>query len=156
MSGNVTRGWGNSRLLEAGISKTQVDITSSTTLVSVPNLAHKLNANVNYVFQAHITGTAGASGGAKVALVADGGLVASQFSATAQNFNAGTLNAQTTTTTLGNAIGAATAAMTDIYISGSIMVSKGGTMRLQLAQNVSNGTATSALVGSTIQFFNAV
>ncbi len=155
MTGFLTRGWGTSRLLEAEIQQTQLDATSNTTLANIPNLAHKLNGGMKYVFQAHLTVTSDASGGVKVALLGDGGLTATQFKATAQNYNGTTLNALTTTTTLGSVIGAATAVATDIYITGSLIVNKPGVLRVQFAQNASNATVSSALVGSAIQFFNA-
>jgi len=53
-----------------------------------------------------------------------------------------------TTTTLGTAVGGATAAMTDFILRGTIVVGTPGVLWLQLAQNASNGTPTVANVGS--------
>lgn len=152
MSGFLTRGWQASRIIAAKVCKLELDVTTSTALVNVPGCSHKLLGGMTYIIEAHITGTAGASGGAKAAIAGDGVLTASQFTATASNCNGTTANARTTTTTLGNAIGAATAVMTDIIILGSIVVGTPGVCNLQLAQNASNGTATSAYVGSYIKF----
>lgn len=156
MTGFITRGFGNSRIIEAGVSVVQLDVTSSTTLTNIAGLAHVLQSGCKYIFEGHITGTAGASGGAKVAIATDGSLTATQFTMTAMNFNGTTLNAQTTVTTLGSAAGGANAIITDVFVYGSIVVNKGGVCRLQLAQNTSNGTATSALVGSYMKFIRAI
>lgn len=128
----------------------QVDVTSSTTLVNVTGLAVALTAGATYNFRARITGTAGASGGAKVAMVASNSLTATSVSYTAWNYNAGTINAVTSTTTLGTAVGGANAVITDIIIEGSIVVAVAGTLNVQIAQNTSNGTATSAYINSNL------
>jgi len=156
MSGDITRGWGSSRLIKGSICQTELDVTSSTTFVNIPNMIHKLLGGMKYIIRGHVTGTSGSSGGAKLAIAGDGVLTASQFTATALNYNGTTLNAVSTTTTLGNAIGAATAVFTDFFFEGSIIVTKPGLLSVQLAQNVSNGTATSALVGSTVEFIATV
>ncbi len=148
MAGDTTPGWARSRIIAEKMCSTQVDVTSSTALVTVTGCTHKLQSGGKYMFEAFITGTAGASGGAKVAIAGSGGLTATQFSCTARNYNGATLNANTTTTTLGTAVGGATAAMTDINVYGTITVGVGGVLTLQIAQNASNGTATSAYVGS--------
>ena len=148
MSGNITRGWNNSRVSATHVCQTEVDVTSSTTLVNIPNLSHQLLGGATYVFEGFITGTSGSSGGGKVAIAGDGILTATAFNCTASNYNNSTCNAQTTTTTLGNAVGAATAVSNTYFINGTIVVNKPGRLSLQIAQNVSNGTATSAYVGS--------
>jgi len=58
MSGNVTRGWINSRVLSAKVSTAATSITSSTALVNVTGLGHKLLAGQKYIFQAYITASA--------------------------------------------------------------------------------------------------
>lgn len=148
MSGNITRGWANSRVVAAKMCTTEVDVTSSTTFAPVTGCQHKLLSGMRYIIEAHITGTAGASGGAKATLASDGQLTASFFTLTGTNRNNATVNAATSTTTLGNAVAASTAVMTDIILLGAISVSAPGILSLQIAQNASNGTATSAYVGS--------
>lgn len=151
MSGDITRGYGSSRVLSTKICTAEVDVSTSTVLTTITGCQHKLLGGMTYEFEAHITGTSGGSGGAKFAVAGDGQLTTSQYTCTAANYNATTLNAQTTVTTLGSAVGASTAVFTDCYITGSIVVTKPGVLNLQIAQNVSNGTATSALVGSTFK-----
>lgn len=132
----------------AARSTAQVDVTSSTTLVAVTGLSVALAAAGVYSLYCHITGTAGASGGAKFAFANGDTLTATSISYTAYNYNAGTINAVTTTTTLGNAVGAATAVITNAVMVGTIVVNAAGTIVVQIAQNASNGTPTSALVNS--------
>lgn len=133
------------------ICTAQVDRTSSTTLTNVTGCSAPLVAGGKYIFEARITGTATANGGAKAAIAGDGTMTATNFSATASNCNGTTANARTTTTTLGNAIGAATAVMTDIIILGALTVNVGGTLNLQIAQNVSHADTTSAYVNSYLK-----
>ena len=151
MSGFLTRGWQVSRVLAAKVCATELDITSSTTFVTVTGCTHKLLGGKTYIIEAHITGTAGASGGAKATLAGDGILSATFFTLTGTNRNNATTNAASSTTTLGNAVAGATAVMTDIILLGAIAVNAPGTISLQLAQNASNGTATSAYVGSYLK-----
>lgn len=152
MAGDLTLGWARSRIVSAKSSTVQLDATSSTTFATVSGLTHKLQGNTTYVFSGHLTGVAGASGGVKVAMVSVGGLTTSSVTYTGQNFNGTTLNALSTTTTLGNAVGGANAIYTDFYISGTISVAVGGVLALQATQNTSNGTATSVYVGSNLVF----
>lgn len=152
MSGDLTRGWGSSRIISAKISTVQIDKTSSTTLSNVTGCSHKLQSGATYIFEAHITGTATANGGAKASVAGDGILSATNFTATATNMNGIVANARSTTTTLGNAIGGSTAVLTDIIILGSIVVNKGGVASLQFAQNSSHADTSSAYVGSYIKF----
>ncbi len=152
MSGSVTRGWINSRIISAKVSVTQLDATTNTTLATVPGCSHHLLSGKTYIFEAHITGTSTANGGAKAAIAGDGILSASQFTAVASNANGTTQNARTSTTTLGNAIGASTTVFTDIIILGTIVVNKPGLCSLQFAQNASHSDTSSAYVGSYIKF----
>lgn len=135
----------------AKVCTAQVDRTTSTALTTVTGCSIALLAGATYIVEAHISGTAGASGGAKAAIAGDGTLSATSFTATGKNFNGTTLNALSTTTTLGNAVGAATAVMTDIDISGAIVVNAAGTLNLQIAQNASDAAATSAYANSWLK-----
>jgi hypothetical protein len=64
--------------------------------------------------------------------------------------DANTNSAQTRATALATAVGGVTA-VTNAYskITGTITVNAAGTLTVQFAQNASNGTASSVLVGST-------
>jgi hypothetical protein len=152
MSGNITRGWANSRVIAAKVCRLQLDRTSSTTLTNVPGCSHKLLGGMTYIIEAHITGTATANGGAKATVGGDGVLTATMFTLTATNRNNATTNAAATTTTLGTAVAGATAAMTDYILLGSIVVNVPGVANLQFAQNASHADTSSAYVGSYIKF----
>ena len=152
MSGNITRGWGNSRVISAKVCPTQLDKTSSTALTTVTGCSHKLLAGVTYIIEAHITGTATANGGAKAAIAGDGILSANFFTMRGTNTNGATTNAVSTTTTLGTAVGASTAVLTDMIHLGAISVLKPGVASLQFAQNASHADTSSAYVGSYVKF----
>lgn len=128
-------------------STAQVDVTSSTTLVTVTGLTRTLAAGKVYQCSGHLYGTAGGSGGVKVALVADSTLTATSSRFTGLLYNGTTLSTNTSTTSLGN-LAANTAAFTDLYIEGIIVVNVGGVLSVQAAQNASNGTATSVYANS--------
>lgn len=135
----------------AKVCTTQVDRAESTTLTNVTGCSVALKAAGKYIFKAHITGVATANGGAKAAIAGDGTLSATSFTCTGTNFDTTTTNAQSTTTTLGTAVGAATAAMTDMYLDGSIVVNAAGVLSLQIAQNASHVDTTSAYANSTLE-----
>jgi hypothetical protein len=123
--------------------------TSNTTLATVTGLTQALTAGKTYVCSGHLSTSSGSSGGFKLALVATGGLTATSASFTGFAWNAITAVAQTTVTALGSNIVANTAVVTDVYINGAIVVNVAGTINVQAAQNVSNGTATTVLLNST-------
>jgi len=108
-----------------------------------------LEAGATYILEAHITGTATANGGAKATFAASGvGLTATSISFTGQNWNGTTLNALATATSLGSAVASAAAILTDIYMTGVIVVNAAGTIALQFAQNTSHADTSSAYVNS--------
>lgn len=127
---------------------TQLDKTSNTTLATATGLTVTLVAGKTYAVEGWLSTTAGASGGLKIALVAAASLSATSCRFQALAFNGTTLVANTTVTALGSNIVANTAVITDVYIKGSIVVNAGGTINVQMAQNVSNGTPSSIFAGS--------
>lgn len=132
------------------ICTSSLSATTSTVLANVTGLSLNLVAGGVYRVQAHLTGASGASGGLKVAF--GGTATATSSTTTAWDYNGTTINAVTTQTTWGSAAMANTAIYTDLIIEGSITVAAAGTVTLQAAQNASNGTATTVLVGSTMTF----
>lgn len=153
MSGDLTRGWGTSRIISAKICRTQLDRATSTVLTAVPNCSHFLQSGGMYTIEAHITGTATANGGAKATIAAsDGTLTATSFTLSATNRNNATTNAAATVTTLGSAVAGATAAFTDYVLLGSIVVNHSGLAALQFAQNASHSDTSSAYVGTYVKF----
>ena len=131
------------------VSTSTLTKTSDTALATVPGLSQTLTAGKTYNCQGKLTGVSGASGGIKVALVATASLSATSTTWTGFTWSGTTAVAQTTVTALGSNIAANTAVYSDMYINGSIVVNAGGTINVQAAQNVSDGTATTVLQGST-------
>jgi hypothetical protein len=134
---------------EFEVSSATLTKVNNTTLAVVPGLSQALTGGKTYHCRGHLTGTAGASGGIKVALVATGGLTATQATFTGFAWNGTTAVANTTATALGSNIAANTAVYSDVWIDGSIVVNAAGTINVEAAQNASNGTATTVLQGST-------
>lgn len=130
----------------AKVCTTQLDRASSTTLTNVTGLSVNVIAGATYNFTVRLVGTATANGGAKFAI--GGTCTATSISYTGKNFNGTTSNASTTTTTLGNAVGASTAVFTDGTIVGSIVVATAGTLTVQFGQNASHADTSSVYVNS--------
>lgn len=129
----------------------QIDATSGTTgttLTNVTGMSVTLIAGATYHIEAYITGTSTANSGAKFAL--SGTATATSISYSGEAYNTTTNGARTVTTTLGNAVGAATAVYTLARISGVIVVNAGGTLTVQFAQNASHADTTSVYVGSVL------
>lgn len=132
-------------------STAQLDKTASTVLANVTGLSQAVLAGT-YFFEINLTGTAGASGGWKVAFNYTGATL-SALNATGFAFTASAVAvAATTTTTTQASIIASTAANIGGRITGTMVVTAAGTVQLQFAQNVSDGTACSIYVGSTMWF----
>ena len=125
---------------------TQVDRASSTTLTDITGLFVALAAGGVYAFTAYLPGTATANGGAKFAVGTSDTLSATSISYTGRNMNGATVNAATISTSLGGAVGAATAVLTYAVIDGTIVVNAAGTLTIQIAQNASHADTTSAYV----------
>lgn len=131
---------------------TQFDKTSNTTLAAITGLTATLLAGKTYKFILVLYTTNGTVGGIKVDM--NGGTA----TATTYKANGYTLYSTTAITTLG----ANKTALTDTFINtagfvidtvvveGSIIVNGAGTFIPQFAQNTSNGTTSSVLVGSTM------
>jgi hypothetical protein len=132
---------------DAKASTAQVDRVSSTTLTNITGLSVNVLAGATYIFEAYITGTSTANGGAKFAI--GGTATATSVSYTGSNLNGTTSNARSTTTTLGNAVGASTAVFTNGNITGAIVVATAGTLTVQIAQNASHADTTSAYINSS-------
>lgn len=124
----------------------QTDVSNSTTLTAVTGLSTSLTAGGTYIIEAYIPATAGASGGIKAAFDTSDTLSATSISFNGMNYNGTTLNANTTVTALGSSVGGATAVTTLVVLRGTIVVNAAGTLVVKIAQNASDGTATSALV----------
>lgn len=130
-------------------STAELDATSNTTLATIAGLTSPtLTAGKTYLLHGHLSTSSGASGGIKVQFTAAGGLTLTSASITCLGRNGATVGLNTTTTAIGAPCYAQTAAVTDIWIDGAIVVNASGTFSLQAAQNASNATTTKVLVNS--------
>ncbi len=126
---------------------TQFDKTSDTTLANITGLTATVVAGKIYRFEAILFTSSNVAGGVKVAIA--GTATATAIVYEGLTTDAG-LTTQTRATALGTAVGGVTAVTAGfIKIYGTITVNAAGTLRVQFAQNASNGTASSVLVGST-------
>lgn len=136
---------------------TEVDVTSSAVLVNVTGLTQQVIPGT-YYFQIDLTGTSGAStgGGWKLAFNYTTAVL-SAINATGMLFSAAAFIATgvtTTTTTQTTIVGSTSAsvAITAGRIVGTMVVTTGGTVQLQFAQNNSSAGTSSIFVGSTMSF----
>jgi hypothetical protein len=133
-------------------STSQLTATSTTTLGVVTGLSQALTAGKTYVCNGHLAvSTGSASFGAKAGLVATASLSATSISYSVNVYSGTTLSTNTTATALAATSGGigSTSTVTDIYVTGAIVVNVAGTINLEAAQNVSGSTATSFLINST-------
>lgn len=132
---------------------TQLDKTSDTALANLVGLASiPLVAGATYDFDIFLSGTAGGSGGWKVAFNYTNATLTS-LESVGLGYTASAVAAQhTTTTTTQTSLFAQTAAVIAARITGQLVVNVGGTLAVQFAQNGSNGTASSIYVGSKARF----
>lgn len=126
---------------------TQFDKTNDVSLANITGLTATLVAGKTYRFTAKLFTTSNVGGGVQFAI---GG------TATATNiiYDGLTTDAGLTTQGRGTALATAVGAVTAVtaascVIAGTITVNAAGTLTVQFAQNASNGTASSVLVGST-------
>jgi hypothetical protein len=126
---------------------TQFDKTSDTTLANITGLTATLSAGLRYRFEATLFTTSNIAGGVKAA-------IAGTATATSIVYEGFSTDAGVSTQTRGAALAAAVGAVTavtaaQITIKGTIVCNAAGTLTVQFAQNASNGTASSVLVGSS-------
>lgn len=128
-----------------------VTANANTTLANLTGLVQTVVPGT-YAYKAVLAGTAGASGGWKVAFKYTSTVV-SVLQNTSWAYTASTVAVSKTTTTTDQAsLIAATTAYTAGVIEGTMVVTTGGTVQLQFAQNASDGTDSTIVLGSTMQF----
>lgn len=121
--------------------------TTGTTLTNVTGMTVALTAGT-WAISAYLQTISTANSGLKLALAYSGTTTTAVY--TGEQWNGTTQGAHTTTTTIGNAVAAATAVTTDASISGTIVVSTAGNLTLQFAQNASHADTTSVFINSNI------
>ena len=126
---------------------TQFDKTSDTTLANITGLTATVVAGKIYRFEATLFTSSNIAGGVKATIAGTATATSIRYEGLTTDSGVTT---QTRATALGTAVGAVTAVTAGfIKIEGLITVNAAGTLTVQFAQNASNGTASSVLVGST-------
>lgn len=127
---------------------TQFDKTSSTVLGDVTGLSVSVVAAGVYSFEARLFTTSNSASGVKAAI--GGTATATAIVYQGMTFSGTSISANARGTAMAAEVGAVTAVTAAyITIAGTITVNAAGTLTVQFAQNVSGGTASSVLVGST-------
>lgn len=126
-----------------------VTSTTGTTLTNITGLSVDVEAGATYCFEAYLPGTATTNGGLKLAI--GGTSTATSISYAGAQWNTTTQNANTVTTTKGNAVAAATTVFTYATMRGTIVVANAGTLTVQFAQNAAHADTTSIYVNG---YFN--
>lgn len=148
-TGDTTGRLGLAWLNWSGQSKvaTQFDKTSDTTLANVTGLSAAVTAAKAYSFTAQLYTASNVAGGVKVAIGGTATATAITYDTLITDAGATTQPARAAALGTAGGVTAVTAAL--VTINGTITVNGGGTLTVQFAQNASNGTASSVLVGST-------
>lgn len=127
----------------------QVDATT-TTLANVTGLSFTVVPGT-YTFKAYLPVTCGGTGGVKLAFNYTTAVLSS-ISATAYAYTAAAIAvSSTTTTTTQTSIVASNTAFTSVVLEGTMIVTTGGTVALQFAENSANATS-SVLVNGNMTF----
>lgn len=129
----------------SAILSTAVSATSNTTLANV-GLSAALVAGGTYIFEVYLSVTNNASGGLKLAFSNAG--TSSISVADTWSYNNTTVAAQSNITSFASNLVAYTGAVTTVSVNGTIVVTTGGVLALQFAQNASFATATTINPGS--------
>ena len=137
-------------LSTSAVSSAVLTATSNTVLAPVTGLTVNLITGATYIWDIYLQGTAGASGGLKVAF--GGTATATSFASDSWMYNGATLAAQLQATSFASNLIAANAIYTTAYLTGTMVVNAGGTVTIQAAQNTSNGTSTTVAVLSNMTF----
>src|SRR6266487_4160574 len=139
---------------KTAFATTQFDAVTGTTgatLTNVVGMALVLAAGT-YRFRITLPGVATANSGVKYAFKYTTAVLTS-LEAMARGFTASAIACQHTTTATDQAtLYAQTAAVINTIIEGRMVVSTGGTVQLQAAQNAAHADTTSVYVGASMTF----
>ncbi len=126
---------------------TPISFVTTTTLQNIPGLSVPVATSGTYAFRAYLTGVSTTNGGLKLGVANSGSTTTVAY--TGSQFNNAVPNAATSTTTMGNAVGASTTLFTHAIIDGVTAVNAGGNLTVQAAQNASHADTTTINAGST-------
>lgn len=141
-------GGGGGTTITTATVTSQFDKTTDTVLADVPGLLIPVTSGNNYVFHAVLFVTAGSSGGVQAAINGPS-MTTIAYNGTTNN-GTGSL-ASANATAVGTAVGKQTSSSVRMVISGTCTPSASGNITIQFAQNASNGTPSSVLVGSFME-----
>ncbi len=131
-------------------NNSQFDVTSNVALADITGLSVMVEAGFTYTFTAHLYTSSNVAGGVKCAV--GGSFTSSSFRADALVFDTNTVTGPSRATSKGSALGAVTAVTAaSIQITGTITITGSGTLTLQFAQNASSLSASSVLIGSSLE-----
>jgi hypothetical protein len=130
--------------------------TSTTVLADVTGLTVALYAGRTYSFDVYLSFTDAAAGGIQAAMVSDGTLTATaiEYDGWIIDSAANGIKGNAQSAVLGGVVASATTTGTAgvVQIKGTITVNVAGTIKVQAAQNTTNGTATTVKRGSYVIF----
>lgn len=140
----------------ATTSTSQLNITSSVALVSIPGLQNTLIAAGTYKFSAYLPSTASSTAGVQYAFSYSNMTLSSLVSMAEVNTSAAQASSVVTTTASGTALVSSTTAAIYTEINGTFVVSAvaantGGTIALAFAQSASSVSTSSVLAGAYMQ-----
>jgi len=127
----------------------QFDKTSSAVLANIPGLSVTVAAGQTYGFKVGLFYTANAASGIQMSM----GGTATATAIIFQNYITTTSGFALSlkSTALGASAGSTPSTGDYAWMEGTITVNAGGTLTAQFAQNVSGGTASSVLIGSSMR-----
>jgi hypothetical protein len=147
---------GNTNYTGVGSTKTvrqtaQFDATSSTTGTTFTNLTGMVQTVVpgTYSYTVRLPGISTTNSGMRAAFKYTGTVLSSIQNTVALRTSSNITTANSTSTTDQANLGGATAAIIYLVLEGSFVVTTGGTIQVQAAQNASHADTTSVYVGAT-------
>jgi len=147
----------NQNFADVSLCNTQLDKNLDTTLADIPGMITETLAAGTYRYRVNLGVSAGASGGTKVAFKQGTASMLTSIQNTGRGLTASAVAVQNVTSTTDQAsLFAATAAHVNVELTGVVVLALPGTLQLQAAQNASNGTNTSILVNSVMEFTQIV
>jgi len=154
VAGGQNNGW----MQWAGQARVTADVsfTSTVALGTVTGLSVNVQAGRSYFFEAYLSFTCAAAGGARAAIAGTATATAIEYDGYIVDSGANGIKGNVQATALGTAVGAVATTGTAglILIRGTITVNAAGTLLVQGAQGVSSTTATVFKRGSVFKVYD--
>ena len=143
----------NDNIRDISQCTTAFSLATSTTLTNVVGMTSGTLQPGDYDVDVNLIMTSGASGGVKAALSWGTAAMITATALTVEGKTASALAVTTfTTSTDASPFIGATTAYINVRVKGRITIALAGTITMQVAQNASDGTATTVGLGSTMSF----